>query len=151
MKRRKYHPTKTDSPSTAAGKSLPSPNPIDTPHPKFEHVDRILAKVRAGDSETADYALAGFDSFFHSVVASHARPDDLGSLIVDIVRDDPEISWKDLLKELEKRAGQGLIESITEDDFIQWRTSDGTTENTPISGLKDRLTRARDFLKKDSR
>jgi hypothetical protein len=150
MKDGKY-PPETDSPSTAAGNSLPSPDPVDTPYRNLEHVDRILAKAHAGDSYTADYAIAGFDSFFHSVVASHARPDDLGSLIVEIVRDDPEISWKDLLKELERRAGQGVIESITEDDFIQWRTSDGTTEKTPISGLKDRLTRARDSLKRNSR
>lgn len=114
-------------------------------------VDEITAKVKAGDSTTATYAMSKLKPLIESVrqteIARKPRLNELNALIAAIVKDDPEITEKGLWRELEKRAGQGVIVEMTADDKIQWKTSAGKVETTPISALKDRLSRVKQRLK----
>lgn len=115
-------------------------------------IDQILAKVKDGCSQSATYAVTLFKSFFQSETASRLRPDVLQQLIVESVEKNPAITWKELLRELEQHEHDGgVITSIT-DDVIEWVEPDGPVRSAKISGLKDRLGRARKSLKSgDSR
>ena len=80
----------------------------------------------------------------------------LRKIIIDIVRQNPEIDAAGLLEELRHRQGDGIIDEIDE-TYIHFRHAGKTAPrhgdevietsvisvSTPISGLKHRLTRAR--------
>lgn len=81
------------------------------------------------------------------------KTDALQELIVEIVRDNPRISQSQLLLKLgaPKKPG-GVIEDIDGPEeakpsihFVQ----NGRSKEAPISGLKDRLTRARKVIKSE--
>lgn len=74
--------------------------------------------------------------------ASAPRPDRLQALIVEIVEKSPTITCPALLERLRQCAGDGVVEEI-DDDEIWFVDGKGKGEHTPISGLKDRLTRAK--------
>ena len=54
--------------------------------------------------------------------ARKERPDALQKLIVDVLKVNPSASWKKVLREIEKRQGQGVIVSFPDDDSIECRT-----------------------------
>lgn len=128
---------------------------------KFDpsRVDAIAAKVKAGGSRTATYAISKlkpeFTSIRQSEIAQKPRPDRLQRLIVELVRTHPSISTKELLRELERRVGCGVILSITDEtiEFLKTETEEGDEELAcaPVSGLKDRLSHAKGFVNQDSR
>lgn len=114
-------------------------------------VNAILAKVKEGCSETATYATSRLKSIFQSRIASQPRPDGLQQLIIEIVRRCPEISEKELWRELKAQEGQGIIQTIADDDTISFKSSpDGKMKKASGSGLKDRLTNAKNFAKNNS-
>jgi hypothetical protein len=84
-----------------------------------------------------------------------AKADSLQMIITDIVRQNPEIAVTQLLLELGKHQGDGIIDEIDE-THIYFRQSGAAAKpeggdavgkrvisaSAPISGLKHRLTRA---------
>jgi hypothetical protein len=82
------------------------------------------------------------------------KGDALSALIEKLVRQEPDLTEKDLLGKLEAQVGEGVIESIGEEnaaligDSIQIKFwSDGRIKNVPVSGLKDRLSRTKKKIK----
>lgn len=73
-------------------------------------------------------------------VASKPRPNGLNRLITDILQQHHHYTAKQVLKELTKLKGAGIIIDVT-DDAIVWKKDDGNEETTSISGLKDRVSR----------
>lgn len=115
-------------------------------------VDELAKKLRERNSETATYVASQLKPIFQSEVARRPRQDALQTIIIDIVRQNPCISAKALRNELEARARpNGVVRAITADDMIEWVTNKGILESSPVSGLKDRLTKAKAALKKNSR
>lgn len=93
-----------------------------------------------------------------------AKADSLQKIITDIVRQSPEIAVTQLLLELRKHQGGGIIDEVdgTRIYFRQTGTvamSGGgkvvgmkvISASAPISGLKHRLTRARKKVSKEGR
>lgn len=70
------------------------------------------------------------------------KQDALQKLIVEIVERNPEITQRELLAKLDDRKGLGPIQDI-EGAVIYITRDDGTTKEAAISGLKDRLFRAK--------
>ena len=120
---------------------------------KFDssRVDAIHAKMQVSGSDTADYATALFQSFLQTRTAQKPRQDALQKLIIDIVNAQPDISAKELMRQLERQKGQGVILEITSDDTIRFVMPDGKESTAQGSGLKDRLGRAKKYLNKNSR
>lgn len=80
-----------------------------------------------------------------SANAKKSRADALQLLIIDILEKAPSIKPADLLKELRKLEGQGVIDEITDDDIFFIEKGHGG-KSALISGLKDRMSRARKKL-----
>ena len=93
-----------------------SATPTEVPSPNFEDAHRIRQKMIAGGSATADYVTVPYLSALQSKKARHPRLDDLQKLIIAIASDNPKITKSQLFYELRKRAGQGVIVSMTADD-----------------------------------
>ena len=70
------------------------------------------------------------------------RADRLQLLIIEIVQDKPKITCNELVEELRKRIGQGVIEDIDE-ETIGYLNDKKLGVSAPIKGLKDRLSRAK--------
>jgi len=75
--------------------------------------------------------------------------DPLQSLIEEIVAKKPDITPAGLLSRLEDLKHEGVIEDVTARK-IHFKTTDGRGREAPISGLKSRLVRARNSVKRDS-
>jgi hypothetical protein len=73
--------------------------------------------------------------------AKNPRPDPLSDLIKKIVDKKPDITAKSLPDELEKYKGHGVIDDIDETEISYYVK--GKEKESPISGLKDRLSRAK--------
>ncbi len=79
--------------------------------------------------------------------ARKPRPDGLQLIIEQIVAGQPNIGTEQLMRELRKQEGSGVIERI--DDVqggIEWRDSKHPAGSTEKRALKDRLYRARKKL-----
>lgn len=124
--------------------------PAEAPPHNYEHVNRIVQKMREGGSTSADIVMTASLSINQSRKARHSRRDDLQELIIVMARDNLEITANRLFYELKNRVDQGVIVSMTANDTVEWKTSEGKLKKTPVSGLKDRLSRAKKYLKKDS-
>jgi hypothetical protein len=70
------------------------------------------------------------------------KTDALQLLIQRCVGETPETNQRGLLHQLKREQGGGTITAIDEKE-IQFRTSKGKLKSAPISGLKDRLHRAK--------
>jgi hypothetical protein len=70
------------------------------------------------------------------------KTDALQLLIQRCVRETPETNQRGLLHQLKREQGGGTITAIDEKE-IQFRTSKGKLKSAPVSGLKDRLHRAK--------
>lgn len=123
----------------------------DPEKPDFGDAQRIVQKMLDQNSATADYATSIYNSGMQSLRARIPRMDELSQLIMDVAAEKFEISAKQLCRQLDKFVGQGVIVELTDDDFVVWKTSSGKTKKTPVSGLNDRLCRAKKHLKKKSR
>ncbi len=89
------------------------------------------------------------------------KADPLRRIIIEVVRQDPEISLKQLLSELRLRAGDGIIEEVDETSICfkypgtmvlrQGETIEkkAISKSVAISDLKHRLTRARKKILKE--
>lgn len=75
-------------------------------------------------------------------IARRDRPDALQKLIIDIVIRNPDASKAEVLGALEGKCRCGVVEAFHE-DLIEWTDSSGKARETPISAIKDRISRAR--------
>ncbi|MBU3591197.1 hypothetical protein ICN11_04095 [Polynucleobacter sp. 78F-HAINBA] len=76
--------------------------------------------------------------------AQGPRGDTLDTRIKEIISTNPEISEKDLLSQLKSEAGSGgSILEVDETDIIYSVNGTSKEKNSPISGLKSRLSRAK--------
>lgn len=77
-----------------------------------------------------------------SRIAREPRIDALQGLIAEILKASPGLGCKQLLKELEKHRCGPVIKNI-DNSHICFCNDDGKYKKAPISGLKDRLSRAK--------
>lgn len=76
--------------------------------------------------------------------AKKPRPDALQLLIESILSEHPGVTAAGLLVEMRKPEHGDVIDSIDDvDGVIEWRDENNPAGTAPISGLKDRLSRAR--------
>jgi hypothetical protein len=70
------------------------------------------------------------------------KSDALHDLIVTLVQENPDISFKSLENKLREMQFHGTIDDVT-DTEIQFKNHNGRSKETSLSGLKHRLTRAK--------
>lgn len=128
----------------------------------------MSSEVKRGVSlysrKTLELALADAEYEKRSILSDRAakagkapKGDALNRLVLDEVRANPKITERQLLKRLEQQVGEGTILSISSKDAllagdvrtIRFQTVEGKEKEAPVSGLKDRLFRAKAQL--DSR
>jgi hypothetical protein len=80
-------------------------------------------------------------------LARKPRSDALQQIIIEILHKDLTLTARQVLHRLEGYTGMGVIESVSEDN-IEWIGKNGHIKDTPVTGLDDRIRRARDFLKR---
>jgi hypothetical protein len=97
----------------------------------FEDAEKRRAKIRSGDGSKG---------------GRPRRGDALQGLIEEIVSARPAISASALLEQLREFQYQGVVTDI-EDDKIWFSDARDASRSAPISGLKNRLTRARKSAK----
>lgn len=95
-----------------------------------------------GASNGGDYAV----KIKQHIAARKPRRDELQEVIVDLTKKRPTISAKELSLELEKLKGFGVIEDIDEDSIWFINKHNQLTESK-VTGLKDRLSRAKKLIK----
>lgn len=107
-----------------------------------------LARIgqKMSEGTIGDYTMGAVNSHivtaWNVIRARKPRPDGLRTLIEGIIANNPKIKSAELLEELRSRIGEGVIESVT-DDHIGWRDKNHPAGTSSITGLKDRLSRAR--------
>jgi hypothetical protein len=125
----------------------------------FEAKRGVSVRSQMSFEKALEYAAEAKRRFIQRMARSGgkaAKTDPLQKMIIDVVRQKPRISLKTLLKELQHRRGDGIIEDIDEthiyfrhagvaphgqmDEAIERKS---TLISAPISALKHRLTRAR--------
>jgi hypothetical protein len=74
------------------------------------------------------------------------KTDALQALIIELVRKAPSLTGSALLERLRTMQGGGVVDDIA-DGTISFHGRDGRIKDAPISGLKDRLSRARKILR----
>jgi hypothetical protein len=86
------------------------------------------------------------------VAGKSKKTDRLQEVILQIVQDSSQITVSKLLAKLTGMQGQGVIEDVDDlsdsNPMISFKGSREEGCSAPISGLKDRLTRARKIIKK---
>jgi hypothetical protein len=80
-------------------------------------------------------------------IAQRRRYDALALLIGDIVRARPKITLPEMLDEFRRRAHQGVIETVDDDEQIVEWTNSGRVKTTQWSSIQDRLERTRKKLR----
>jgi hypothetical protein len=85
-------------------------------------------------------------------IAKKRRRDGLQLRIEEIVAEHPDIGTRGLLAALRTDQHGGVIEHISDEDdgTIEWCDENDPAGTAPISGLKDRLSRAKKILKRTS-
>lgn len=79
-------------------------------------------------------------------IAGKPRPNALQRLIEEIVLKYPEIKVSELLEKLRAESDGDVIERV-DDENIEWHDHNQRIKDSPIAGLKDRLSRARKTIK----
>ena len=74
--------------------------------------------------------------------ASKRRPTPFSDLVDHIVKRNPDISESDFLSRLMSERGNGVVESVENDEYI-WLTDECVQKTRKISGLKDILYKAK--------
>jgi hypothetical protein len=77
------------------------------------------------------------------------KPDALQKIIIEIVKSNPSLKIGELLPALTDLKGEGIIEDI-DDENISFDDG-GVLKDAAISGLKDRLSRAKQKIKKENK
>ena len=78
-------------------------------------------------------------------IASAARPDPLQEFIVAALKENPGLTVQDLHAKLRAAANTGAFGNVT-DGVIEFHNRRGRLKQATVSGLKDRLSRARQKL-----
>jgi hypothetical protein len=88
-------------------------------------------------------------SNFQRAAGRRPRVNALNKILEDILKDNPNYSYKDVLNKLKQIAEykEGTIETII-DGVIEWTDKKGLVKETSIKSLKDRLTNIRKKIKK---
>lgn len=97
-------------------------------------------------STTATYSLAFARIGLNRRAARESRTDVLQELIMSITKEDPTMTWRDVVARMKKYDKKGVIETIS-DDTIEWVDKNGKVKDTPISAIEDRVRRAKKNLK----
>jgi hypothetical protein len=101
--------------------------------------------------ETSEKAINDkFISKKQSSIASHDRPDALTKILLDILRKGPsDLSYTNILLKLKHMAipGQGPILEVTR-EIVEWMDENEAVHEVPIPALKNRISRAKNTLKK---
>lgn len=85
-------------------------------------------------------------------IAQKTRLDPLQSLIIETIISNPQITVPELLDELKKIEGDGIVEEITDDKIYFFGKDKKGGNSAKKTGLKDRMTRAKKIiLNKSSR
>jgi hypothetical protein len=79
--------------------------------------------------------------------AQAPRTDRLGRWIEDFLCKNPSATQNEVLKGLEHEQCPGMFIEEVSDNAIEWKRENGAPVLTPISGLKDRISRARKKFK----
>jgi hypothetical protein len=118
-------------------------------------LDRSARAAAASFAVSASLTAAASTRHFASLGGKSPKTDTLQKMIISIVRDKPIISVSQLLPQLRRQAGEGVIDHIdnaeTPERSIHFYTQAGTIKTAPVSGLKDRLSRAKKISKIKSR
>jgi hypothetical protein len=81
------------------------------------------------------------------------KTDSLQKLILDIVRAHPQVTVSQLRARLESNKGKGIIDDMgslgDSNPLISFEGLRGRVKDAPLSGLKDRLTRARKTIRQE--
>jgi len=101
--------------------------------------------------EDAEGARSIVQSAFSRRGGKMPKSDALQDLIREVAFWDPGITVRQLLRELMRRQGEGVVVSIEgkcqtlagEGRRIHFEDHNGTSKTAPVSGLKDRLSRAK--------
>jgi hypothetical protein len=113
---------------------------------KLRDMNRPEAEKYVSENLPTVGVIVGMAFYRQREASKQRRPNDLQKLIEDIAADLPTITAKQLLEELRKERGNGVIESINDDEGkIEWNNRTRVAD-TPISALKDRLYRAKKIL-----
>ena len=80
--------------------------------------------------------------------AKNRRPDALQTLIEQILTKKPSLTAKEALEILRQHEGKEVIDSINDaENIIEWHDTKHPAGDSPITGLKDRINRARKTIK----
>jgi hypothetical protein len=91
--------------------------------------------------------IAQHDSQQHSKSAKAPRPNALQTRIEDIVKQEPSLTWKQVLKKLEGTAAKGVVVRVNnKKGMVNWRDRSGRRGSTPVSALASRVSRAKKTL-----
>jgi len=101
----------------------------------MKYVDELPGKVR---SETAKKG------------GMKSKPDALQKLILGMVKEKPKLSVSKLTQSLEAQIGMGIIEDVSE-GVISFVENGKPIVDSPISGLKDRLSRAKKSILEENK
>jgi hypothetical protein len=81
------------------------------------------------------------------------KTDSLQKLILDIVRAYPQVTVSQLRARLESNKGKGIVDDMDclgdSNPLISFEGLRGRVKDAPLSGLKDRLTRARKIIRQE--
>lgn len=131
--------------------SLPS-NPelakFDNDITRLAHLFEIvgLGPEQAFASRVGDEQIAGLERREQRKRATQPRTDALQGLIIEMLQKHPGFKSSEVVEELNKLIGGGVIESI-KDGTIEWRDKAHPAGMTPLSAIKDRVSRARKQIK----
>jgi hypothetical protein len=129
------------------------------PEVPLDYIERLSLFFQIGEArgllktlskKHADILKDSYFRYNQRKIAQKTRTDPLQNLIIEIMTKNPHITEPKLLAQLEALTGAGVIEEI-EDDKIYYIGKDGKGgKSAKITGLKDRMSRARKKILKNS-
>jgi hypothetical protein len=125
----------------------------DSDDPALSHIEKVLRRLAIGRDVDAVTLLKRAITDRQQAVSDEQRrrasmprkADPLQQLIEQMVRKRPEISRKELERALQSEIGKGVILDIDDTDIL---LTEDKSDPAPLSGLKDRLTRAKQKIAK---
>jgi len=125
----------------------------DTDDPALSHLEKVLRRLASGQGVAAVTYLKRAIATRQQAVSDEQRrraamprkTDPLQQLIEEIVRNRQEISCKELERVLRSEIGKAVILDI---DDTEISLTEDKSDPVPLSGLKHRLTRAKQKLSK---
>jgi hypothetical protein len=120
---------------------------------KFADGGHMLRQVRTrrNSSKETSEKLAKY-SKHQQLFASQPRPDYLQLVLIELVQANFKITPLEAIEELKRRVGLPGVEpriDRVEGGKVWWVEPKKDVQSAPLSGLKDRLQSARDFVKKN--